>query len=52
MSVRVQNDIFRRHTFSNAVNNSIININIWFISNLLSLNIEKYSISSLPNEKY
>jgi hypothetical protein len=40
-SVRVRNYIFRRHKFSNAVNNSIININVWFISNLLPLNIEK-----------
>jgi hypothetical protein len=41
MSVRVQNYIFRRHKFSNAANNIIININSWFISNLLSLNNKK-----------
>jgi len=29
------------HDFSYTVNNSIININSWFISNLLSLNIDK-----------
>jgi len=29
------------HEFSNTVNNSIININSWFISNLLTFNIDK-----------
>ena len=29
------------HEFSNTVNNSIININSWLISNLLSLYIDK-----------
>jgi hypothetical protein len=29
------------HEFSNAVNNSIITINSWFISNLLSINTDK-----------
>jgi len=47
MSVRVQNYVFRCHKFSDVVNNSIVNINSWFISNLLSLIIEK--ISSVSN---
>jgi len=29
------------HEFSNTVNNSIININSWFVSNLLTFNIDK-----------
>ena len=29
------------HEFSNTVNNSIINISSWFISNLLPLNTDK-----------
>lgn len=41
MSVKVQNDILMLRMFLNTVSNSIINIDSWFISNLLFLNIDK-----------